>query len=46
MAVAQVVKDLDMNTRSITAQRKGTDKGDWATLVKLSRYFLFPIDEL
>jgi transcriptional regulator with XRE-family HTH domain len=46
MTVAQVAQDLNMNTRSITALRKGTEKGDWATLVKLSRYFKVPIDEL
>jgi DNA-binding XRE family transcriptional regulator len=46
MTVIQVAKDLDMNTRSITALKKGTEKGDWATLVKLSRYFQVPIDDL
>lgn len=46
MTVVQVAKDLDMNARSITSLRKGTEKGDWATLVKLSRYFKVPISDL
>ncbi len=46
LTVAQVAKDLEMNTRSITALRKGTEKGDWATLVRLSRYFDVSIQEL
>ena len=35
----QLAKDLGMNYRSITNLRKGTDRGSWETLVKLSRYF-------
>jgi len=46
MTVANVAKDLEMNTRSITALRKGTEKGDWVTLIKLSRYFNVPVEEL
>lgn len=29
---------LRLNRRSLGSIRKGTEKGDWATLIKLSRY--------
>ncbi|MFL9458465.1 MULTISPECIES: hypothetical protein [Nostocales] len=35
-----------MNPKAITALKKGTEKGDWITLVKLSRYFGVPIEDL
>ena len=46
LTVRQAAEDLKMNTRSISAIRKGTEKGDWATLVKLSRYFNVSINQL
>lgn len=46
MTVNQVAEDLGMNARSITTLRKGTEKGDWVTLVKLSKYFNVSIEEL
>lgn len=38
MTVERIAKELDMNPRSITTLRKGTERGDWWTLVKLSRW--------
>jgi hypothetical protein len=38
MTVERIAKELDMNPRSITTLRKGTERGDWGTLVKLSRW--------
>ncbi len=46
LTVAKAAEDLKMNPRSITALRKGTEKGDWATLVKLSRYFNVTLEQL
>lgn len=46
LTVTQAAKDLKINPKTLTAIRKGTEKGDWATLVKLSRYFNVSIDQL
>lgn len=35
----QLAQDLGMNYKSISNLKKGTEKGDYKTLVKLSRYF-------
>lgn len=46
MTVAKVARDLGMNTRSVTALKKGTEKGEWVTLVNLSRYFNVSVEDL
>ncbi len=35
----QLAQELGMNYRSISTLRKGTDRGSWETLIKLSRFF-------
>lgn len=35
----ELAKELGMNYRSISTLRKGTDRGNWETLIKLSRFF-------
>ncbi len=35
----ELAKELGMNYRSISTLRKGTDRGSWETLIKLSRFF-------
>ena len=38
MTIAEIAVELGMNTRSITTLRKGTERGDWVTLVKILRW--------
>ena len=35
----ELAQELGMNYRSISTLRKGTDRGSWETLIKLSRFF-------
>lgn len=35
----KLAQELGMNYRSISTLRKGTDRGSWETLIKLSRFF-------
>ena len=35
----ELAQELGMNYRSITNLRKGTERGSWETLIKLSRFF-------
>ena len=35
----ELAQELGMNYRSISNLRKGTDRGSWETLIKLSRFF-------
>jgi DNA-binding XRE family transcriptional regulator len=38
LTITQAAEDLDMNPRSLTNIRKGTDRGEWLTLFKLAEY--------
>ena len=38
VTIETAAKELGMNPRSITTIRKGTERGSWDTLVKLSRW--------
>lgn len=38
LSTVDAAKELGMNPRSITTIRKGTERGSWDTLVKLSRW--------
>ena len=46
MTVNQVARDLGVNSRTVSALRKGTFKGDWATLLNAARYFGVPVETL
>ncbi len=52
LTIAQAAEDLKMNPRSLTTIKKGTERGNWETLVKLARYFSniygrnIPLEEL
>lgn len=52
LTIAQAAQDLKMNPRSLTTIKKGTERGNWETLVKLARYFSgiyqreIPLEEL
>lgn len=46
MTVDKVAKDLGVNPRTVSVLRKGTTKGDWATLLNCSRYFDVPLETL
>ena len=39
LTITQAAEDLEMNPRSLTTIRKGTERGEWATLFKLVDYF-------
>jgi len=39
LTIAKAAEDLEMNPRSLTTIKKGTERGNWETLVKLARYF-------
>ena len=38
VTIETAAKELEMNPRSITTIRKGTERGSWDTLVKLARW--------
>ncbi|MBE7384370.1 MAG: hypothetical protein F6J95_023525 [Leptolyngbya sp. SIO1E4] len=38
VTIEVAAKELGMNPRSITTMRKGTERGNWETLVRLSRW--------
>lgn len=38
ITLGQIAQDLDMNARSITNLKRGTERGDWATAFRLARY--------
>lgn len=46
MTVQKVAKDLGLNMKSVANLRRGTEKGDWATLLNCSRYFGVPLKSL
>jgi transcriptional regulator with XRE-family HTH domain len=46
MTVDKVAKELDVNPRTVSGLRKGTDKGDWSTLLNCARYFGVPVESL
>ncbi len=46
LTIKKVADDLGMSYPALTNLRKGTDKGSWATLLNLSRYFKVPLEEL
>ncbi len=39
LTVTKAAEDLKMNSRTLTTIKKGTERGNWETLVKLARYF-------
>ena len=39
LTIAKAAEDLNINPQFLTTIKKGTEKGNWATLVKLARYF-------
>jgi DNA-binding XRE family transcriptional regulator len=38
LTITKAAEDLDMNPRSLTTIRKGTERGEWLTLLKLAEY--------
>lgn len=46
MTVEKVAKELGVNPRTVTGLRKGTEKGDWNTLINCSRFFNVPLEKL
>lgn len=46
MTVEKVAKDLDVNPRTVSGLRRGTNKGDWSTLLNCARYFNVPVEAL
>ena len=38
LTITQAAEDLEMNPRSLTNIRKGTERGEWITLFKLAEY--------
>ncbi|NER97660.1 MAG: helix-turn-helix transcriptional regulator [Symploca sp. SIO1B1] len=46
LTITEVAQTLNINPKTLTAIRRGTERGEWATLVKLSRYFNVPIESL
>ena len=46
MTVEKVAQKLGVNPRTVTGLRKGTEKGDWTTLINCSRLFNVPIEKL
>ena len=41
VTVEMAAKELNMNPRSVTTMRKGTERGHWETLVKVSRWLTY-----
>jgi transcriptional regulator with XRE-family HTH domain len=46
MTVEKVAKDLEVNPRTVSGLRRGTNKGDWSTLLNCARYFNVPVEAL
>lgn len=46
MTVEKVAKELDVNPRTVSGLRRGTNKGDWSTLLNCARYFNVPVEAL
>ncbi len=44
--VELVAKELGVNPRTVSGLRKGTNKGDWATLLNCARYFNVSVEDL
>lgn len=38
LTITKAAEDLNMNPRSLTTIRKGTERGEWLTLFKLAEY--------
>jgi len=38
LTITQAAEDMNMNPRSLTTIRKGTERGEWLTLFKLIDY--------
>jgi DNA-binding XRE family transcriptional regulator len=38
LTITKAAEELDMNPRSLTTIRKGTERGEWLTLLKLAEY--------
>lgn len=46
MTTRKLAEDLGMNPKAITGLRKGTERGDWETLILLAEYFGVSIEQL
>ncbi|MEM6432261.1 MAG: hypothetical protein AAF773_00160 [Cyanobacteria bacterium P01_D01_bin.115] len=41
VTIETAAKELQMNPRSISTMKKGTERGNWDTLIKLSRWLSY-----
>jgi len=46
LKIGEVANAIGINPKALTAIRRGTERGEWATLVKLARYFNVTIEQL
>jgi len=46
LTIEALAQQLGMNRRAVGALKRGTYRGEWTTLVKLSRAFGVPIEKL
>lgn len=44
--VGDVAKALGVTRKTVSQLKKGTEKGDWITLVKVSQYYGVPLENL
>lgn len=43
VTIETAAKELEMNPRTVTTIRKGTERGSWETLIKLSRWLTWRV---
>ena len=44
--VGKVAEALGVSRKTVSQLRKGTEKGDWITLIKVSQYYGVKLEEL
>ena len=44
--VGDVAKALGVTRKTVSQLKKGTEKGNWSTLVKVSQYYGVPLENL
>ena len=44
--VGDVAKALGVTRKTVSQLKKGTEKGDWITLIKVSQYYGVPLENL
>jgi len=44
--VGDVAEALGVTRKTVSQLKKGTEKGDWITLIKVAKYYGVPVEEV